>query len=1086
MIYQKAMKRIAQYLTFLDTKRYVVIGEPSGPAADPIACREQEHSGALLLGPWQAHVQEGSDHRMPDEDAVWTPAPIPYRYGSDDQSWWFRTTLQVTSPVPPEYGSTPELFLELDTETDTLIYLNGQAVGAVNPFHRTFRITEYLSGESEVLEIMLELWSGHQFPGYSPFDGPRVLTTVALRKSSYPLCLSTARVLIKVPELYDLYYDLTILYQLCSTLDEHSLLYERIASVVHRQLMGISMTASLETLRRQARQVRGPIQELLSLRNGTLAPQIYSIGNAHLDHAWLWPIVETGRKAARTCANMAGYTEEFPEFRFLFSQPAQMVKLKEAYPAIFERVHAAFRRGQWEPNGCSWIEPDCTLISGESLIRQFSYGRAAVRELFDGYTGDVFWVPDTFGFPASVPQILKGCGIKYFVTSKLSWNDTNRFPYDIFRWEGIDGTGIAAHMITTAYEGTNTPAEVLDAWDHVQHKDVQHALVRSIGEGDGGGGTMRSDLELMRRMGDLQGLPRNRWESLSTALDHVFAISPAVLPVYHGELYLELHRGTLTSQAEIKRYNRRLESALHRMEFLEAMLALRGVSSGVVAEGTLGSLLESIAALRDRAWKIVLTNQFHDILPGSSVRSVNEEAIESYHRAEAALQQAWELAEAAAGADDRSAVCYWNSRSLPVSSLVPSEEGTAGAQLFHAPDQQICPVTLATSGPLACTASDGTDPAPSGGFTLTGDTITGRWHTVTFDGTGAISSCILRASGIELVCPGRALNTLTLSDDVPCNWDAWDIEEDYELGSVRHPVLTSREILSEGELFIQIRQTFEVGIRSHLQQDVMLYAHTPRIDFITKVDWQEDHTILRVQFPTVIKSDTGLFDIPFGYIRRNAHENDRLDRARFEVSAHQWAAVEDAQLTAALLSNSSYGYRIKDGTLSLSLLRAPTAPDPIADRGLHTFTYSFYPRERGIARVMQEALAVNEPLAPLKGPLAPLFASPVLRILNSSCETGEVSVVLEGCKRADAEQGSAQGAARPIVLRLRETLGVSARCTIVLAAELRGRDVYETTLLEDPEGQLVQGAEGERGAGDACEQLVMTFRPFEVKTLLIT
>ncbi len=1058
MIYPKAAKRIEQYLTFLDRKKYMMIGGSAPCDVDPIAVRWSASERSLescRISSWFACVTDGRSRVPPGESEKWHPVTFPCLYGRDNETWWFAASITLGENI---FGQ--ELFLELDTQTDTLVYINGVPVGAVNPFHRKIRITPFFQDESKSLQVHLELWSGHRFPGYHPFDGPRVLTTVAVRTLEYPLRFKEPRVLGKIQELYDLYYDVLVLYRLAETLDEQSFLYGRIVGTLHRALLKIDMTAAVGELTSQASVVRKEIAPLLQIHNGSLSPQIYSVGNAHLDHAWLWPMSETKRKVARTCANMAAFTEEFPEFRFLFSQPAQMVDLAEEYPDIFSRVLQAFRRGQWEPNGVSWVEPDCSLSGGESLIRQFMTGRKTTERLFDGYSGDVFWAPDTFGFAASLPQILRGCGISYFVTSKLSWNDTNRFPYDLFLWEGIDGTIIPAHMIPTAYEGNNDPKEVLTAWNRVQHKDVQSALIRSIGEGDGGGGTLRSDLELLRRMADLQGLPKNRWSNLSDALKTIFS-DCSELPIYVGELYLELHRGTLTSQAWIKQYNRRLERMLHDLEYLETLLALH---RQVVASKADIDAYDQIARFRDAAWLNVLTNQFHDILPGSSVRMVNEEAIAAYGDAEKMVREAFDVAERLfdPDMDTEAGEVFWNTESYKKLSLVPAVGDDSTVQMMVDPNGDEVSVMLAEAEGLSavCTGKriSGELKSP---FAVDGNVIETPWHVITTDASGGFSSCILGQTGQELVPSGESMNGLMLAEDLPCNWDAWDIEADYVLKERRVTQILSREVVSCGPLFLQIRQRFAVGSRSTLEQDIFFYMHTARIDFVTRVHWMEEHKLLRVVFPTKIRSDIGLFDIPFGYVSRRTRMNDSTDRARFEVSAHKWAMIGDNGCAAAIISDSKYGYRIRNGVLSLSLLRAPTAPDPAADRGDHGFTYAFYPTTEGISSVIREASEVNAPLRRLKGSLWNLVSRPICRI-----STDEVAV--ETIKRAESNDG--------IVIRLRETLGAHTHCVLTCDRSLRGYRVELTDLLEQHGRPCPMDP--------ASLQIPLSFGPFELKTLV--
>lgn len=1057
MIDAKASKRIEQYLDFLERKSYAAVS-PTPQAQDPVTCPSDwtdPLAGPCEFSPWKAWRTESVFRTPPAETENWRPIQFPFSYGEGGETWWF--TAEVA--IPEAYG--PELFLRMETETDTLVFIDGTPAGAVNPFHRRLRIVPFCGRGGTRLTLHLEAWAGHSFPGYHPFNGPRVLTTVALRKPSYPLVFREPTVLRKVPEVYGLQYDVLALYRLALTLPGESFLRERIISSLHRELLAVDFTSSLPVLRVQAEGVRKAIRPLLEAKNGTIAPAVFSFGNAHLDHAWLWPIAETERKAARTCANMASLAAEYPEFRFLFSQPVQMKALAGLYPAVFLEVKKAFERGQWEPNGVSWVEPDCVLSGGESLIRQFILGRRTTRELFPGYEGDVFWAPDSFGFTASLPQILAGCGIKYFVTSKLSWNDTNRLPYDVFSWEGIDGSSIPAVMITTAYEGRNDPQEIASAWEKIRHKDIQKAVIRSIGEGDGGGGTLRSDLELMRRMGDLQGLPRNRWTTLSEACRETINGATG-LPRYRGELYLELHRGTLTSQAEIKRYNRRLENRLHELEYIEAMAVLKrkGLED---PEG----IMRMVSDLRDGAWEIVLTNQFHDILPGSSIRRVNEEALASYKEAEEKTEKAVALLDRLFPSSGTEKEAYWNPRCCPRTILV--SEGEDISRTGTPPRGPLTPLTILPLSTAHIDRNEGS-PFPRSGIAcgVSGRTVKTPWGSVSFGESGEITSCVYGAR--ELAVPGRPMNSLSMIEDFPVNWDAWDIEADYALKTRKRIELSGWEVVVEDPLAVRIRMEFALGESSTMDQYVTFYAHTSRIDFTARVNWLEHHALLRVEFPTAIRSDTALFDIPFGYLSRSTGSNTPYERAQFEASGHQWVLIEDREMTAALITDCKYGYRAKDGTLSVSLLRSPTAPDPMADIGAHEFTYSFFLTNEGLASVISEGMAVNSPPIPVSGGIAELLERPI-------CGISLPSVVLETCKLAEPSGDDPEG--RDIVLRFRETMGVPARCSIALHPLLSGYEGRCTDLLESETAEL-RPEPDELGEGPVFS---LEFRGFELKTV---
>ena len=421
MLYTKALKRIDRCIDTLEKRRLAEI------EFAPV---------------WHTCDSENplDEKGLPSDAALSVIDSFPHFWGKP----WINTVF--TCDVNYDKRNGEEYYLELRTETDTLVYINSKPEGAVNPFHPLFRITQFDGSFS----LLLEAWGGHAFPGYHPGEGGRVLTAVAERKKSYPLIFSKPRLLRKNENLWNLYFDARVLRGLIATLEESSLLCQTVTDTLHRALITLDYASGDEVLEAQAGKAREMLRPVLDAHNGTIAPQILSIGNAHLDHAWLWPISETERKAARTTCQMMKYMDEFPEFPFTFTQPVQMKAVRDRYPSVFGKMKRYEAEGRFEVQGISWVEPDCMLPSGESFVRQFIYGRRLVRELFGSVKGTVFWVPDSFGYNAQLPQILKGSGIDYFVTSKIGWNDTNAFPYDLFIWEGLDGTRIPSHMIIDA------------------------------------------------------------------------------------------------------------------------------------------------------------------------------------------------------------------------------------------------------------------------------------------------------------------------------------------------------------------------------------------------------------------------------------------------------------------------------------------------------------------------------------------------------------------------------------------------------------------------------------------------------------
>lgn len=972
MIYRKCEKRIDQTIPLLEKRR------------------THELEASLGLSWSTASTKREYGDVPAGNELGWRAIrTFPFQYGKPWTNFWFSCSLD-SSKLDRCAGD--DIYLELMAETDAMVYINGSPQGATNPFHPLLKLNRHLEESAGAIEIKAESWGGHFFPGYHPSEGGRVMTAVAVQKKSYPLLLQRPRILAKNRSIWDLYYDVMVLRGLSLTLDENSMLYMKIVSTLHEALLPLDFSKDDMTLGMQAAEARNALKPLLDAKNGTIAPKILSIGNAHLDHAWLWPIAETTRKAARTALNMTNYMDDFKDFSFMFTQPVQMLSVKEKYPSVYHRVLEAYKEGRWEPQGASWVEPDCMLPCGEALIRQFIEGLKANRELYPGYNGKVFWIPDSFGYNAQLPQILKGCGMEYFVTSKIGWNDTNAFPYGLFQWEGLDGTRMPAHMIIGAYEGRNDPVQIKQCWDKIRHKDLQPILARTIGEGDGGGGTMLEDLEEMEREHDLQGLPRNGWSGLGAAMEEVFKAAPMqTLPVHKGELYLELHRGTYTVQADIKKYNRELETALHNADVLLSMvLCNEGRSSRFV----------QARELVQRAWRMLLTNQFHDILPGSCINRAMEEAKASYKDALAYTKKAMDILQ---------------DKDEPKRLL----DFTFTTHKTHAAKRKRESVLLEPNG-----------------------VIRTPWCRIQLDDCGGISSLQASSeSGIprEIVKEGRSLNTITLSPDTTINWDAWDMEYDTLGYRTRIGRPLELEVEAKGCNAV-VRTKYRLSEGSSLTQTMTIYANERRMDFDTIVDWHEEHKILRAEFPTTIRSQNAKFAAPFGHVERSTTENTSMERAQFEVPAHRWTLLEDAATACVLASATKYGYRVKDGEMSISLLRSPGAPDPMADIGRHSFSYSFFVEEpsadgaegsNGLSKAIDDGYRVSNP--PLR--IATKASVPV------SFDTICGKVVLETVKVSESGDG--------IVLRFYEALGSFACIDLSLFDRDMFEEVYECDMIEE-------------------------------------
>ncbi|GAK55404.1 hypothetical protein U27_02237 [Candidatus Vecturithrix granuli] len=1055
MLIAKCQQRIKQYLGFLEKQCYTTV------TALPVEAAETQQI-----------------YRSVPQDLEWKPVEMPFLYGKEWTTYWLRTRYAVA-----EQEEGKELYLHATPQSECLVFLNNTPVSAINLWHEKVKLTD-AARSGEQFEIALEMYSGHPYPGASPFDKPSIMVSIAAAfmipgfKAQYPFTLSTAEILAKNRDVYDLYYDAWVLFELTKQLPENSLRKHRILHDLFYGLSQIHFTADKAELQEQIRQTGRTIKPLLQIQNSSTTPKVYIMGHAHIDHAWLWPIWETHRKAARTFACMSYYAREFPEFRFIQSQPAQLETLKMQYPAIFEEVKQAYQRGQWEPNGGMYVEADCNIPNGESLIRQFLVGRLTTEALLN-YRSDTLWLPDVFGYAANLPQILKGCNITYFVTNKMNWNDTTRFPYDTFLWKGIDGTGVNTHFITARKEGYNgkvTPENLADAWQHVQHKEVQCGVILPIGEGDGGGGTIRADLELAKRVRDLEGCPKTRWTTASEALAEIFQ-EARHLPEWRGELYLELHRGTYTTQAQTKHWNRKLEHALRETEFL-ATLAMPSVYHQLFKQtGGVPYPTEQLLT----QWKVLLIHQFHDIIPGSSIKEVYADAMKSYnainqelnilqHASHTALCEVFDTAQG-----ENPLICLnslsWDRNSkVAISGQNLSETSCLTSQGRKHPLQKtknlesemeyVAFVDVPAMGGRVYYLDRQGSSLDTPLFQYENPRLETPWYQVQFDAAMRISSLVDKETSKEYVKSDMALNTLQTAEDLPILWDAWDIDVDYQLKLHNEERLIASEAISCGPLFWQVRNRYQIGKASTLVQDIFFYTSHKRIDFVTSVDWREDHQLLKALFPLQISAEKVKCDIQYGHVERNTHTNTLADRAQFEICAHKWIALDDGSFGAALLNDCKYGHDVSGSELRLTLLKSSKAPDSEADMGTHAFTYAFLPYQGAftVENVVRSAYDLNIPLTVVN-------AEPKKRekSMFSLFRIDNPNVILATVKKAEGEEA--------LILRLYEASGGEQHATLSTALEVK--TAWFTNMLEDT-GQTIALEHG---------KIPLTFRGFEIKTL---
>jgi alpha-mannosidase len=922
--------------------------------------RDRRPVDGLLVSPQVDRIswEEAQAHE-------YRPARLGERFGPLWATYWFR----VRATVPEEWsGERVELLWR--SESEAALWVDGRVVAGLNRHHSEATLADRaVPGEvSCQVELACNGLFGRQ-------DAPVELMQCELGR------LDTAA--------WKLAFDFEVL----RALEAHPATDPTLAGRLRGELERFAGD------RDPAR-----LDELYELRNGTHAHEIAAVGHAHIDTAWLWPLAETYRKTLRTFSTAVRYMDEYPEYRFACSQAQQYAWIEQREPDLWARIRDKVATGQFVPVGGSWIEPDCNLPSGESLVRQFVHGQRFFEERF-GVRCREFWSPDAFGYCGQLPQIMRLAGITRFLTQKLSWNRFNRPDAHTFVWQGLDGSEVLGHFPPADdYNSDTSVRELLYAEREFKDHESSASSLLVYGFGDGGGGPTREMLERLRRMRDLQGLPRVRTatsDEFFGALEAERASRPTVV----GELYFEYHRGVYTSQAFVKRGNRVCEQLLHDAEFL-------GAARGDDAREELDGL-----------WKLLLLQQFHDILPGSSIGLVYEDARRDFAELERALHGL--LGEGG----------------TPVNTI-----GVARREVVDA-----------AHGPVVVDAppyGDGSIVStPGEEVTAEGLTLENAHLRVVLDEDGSVASVVEKETGREtLAAPG---NRLELYDDDPVKFDAWDIDPSHLETRRDAPAAESYRVVSRGPLRAEVEFTRRVGERSTLRQTVRLDAGARRLEFRTHVDWHESHVLLKVCFPLAVRAANATYETPFGYAERPTHFSTSYDRARYEVPGHRFADLSEHGFGAALLTDSKYGYSCFGNELRISLLRAPKSPDPEADMGEHEFAYALLPHAGGWreGRVLADAARFNAPIRWTNG------------VGASFAWCDDPNLVLDTIKHGDRSDA--------LVLRLYEAHG--ARGTARVRLRDRPRAASLANVLEEPEGDV-------RIDGDA---LVVAYLPHQILTVVV-
>lgn len=746
------------------------------------------------------------------------------------------------------------------------------------------------------------------------------------------------------------------------------------------------------------------LDAFFATRSGVEEPYIGAIGHSHLDTAWLWPIAETERKAVRTASNAVRLLQKYPTYRFVMSSMLHYDWFRKKYPDFFREVQALVQSGRFEPTA-GWVECDCNLTGGEALCRQFLRGaRFQMREF--GKTAEVFWLPDTFGYSAALPQILLQSGVRYFLTTKLSWNDVNKFPYDTFWWAGLDGSRVKVH-----FNATHTrlnPAVAAARAAAVTGKRQAPAALVAYGFGDGGGGPAE---DMVREALLCEKYPNAKVEH--TSVQAFMERLPDALPSWHGELYLELHRGTLTSQHDLKQYNRRLENLLHVAEFA-------GAVTGQGKEVT------------DAAYDVLLCNQFHDILPGTSIARVNDQAKAELQKAlrdvGAWLQKTW-------GEGERPL----NALSFPVQGFLYRHGSTAPYESYQGADgESVAPVYVQ----MPALGTGRVLPAPAAPV-YANNTVTTPYYTAVLDDHGI---CSLVYNGREFA--RGTLGKMTVGEDLPYQWDNWDIDADQ--ARKRRPLEKAGETHFTCGGVLVVRSFYRVSDKTTLTRDIVFNGADAVIRFDTAVDWQDDHALLTAEFETDLFAPQVRSEVQFGFVDRSVYADTSTEQAAFECVNRRWSELSEGDLSFTVLNNGKYGMHCRENVIGLSLLKSGTHPDERGERGMKTFSYAVYPHEASVVQSTQAAAAFDMPA------------------LFSACEVkapftlSSPSVVCETVKTG--EEGG-------IVLRLYECARRKSDCVLSFPA---AHTFYQSDV---PELHLLPLGKG--------KELRLSFRPFEIKTVVV-
>ena len=930
---------------------------------------------------------------------------------------------------------------------EALLYLNRHPYQGVDTNHKEVVFSD-MAGKTVTLNFML--WTGLEGGG--------------AKRTFYHQC-KRADIGYLHKKTDELYYFSRAIIETLEYISKNDEQYANLIAALDRALLVIDWDG--ESFRETVEEAHAILMNELERLEKHTNITVNVVGHTHIDVAWLWRLKHTREKAQRSFTTVLRLMEQYDEYVFLQTQPQLYKYIKEDCPELYEKIKERIAEGRWECDGGMWVEADCNLPSGESLVRQFLHGIRFIEQEF-GRKCEYLWLPDVFGYSWALPQILKQCELSTFMTTKISWNQYNSIPNDLFKWRGIDGTEILTYFIETpevgskledrfsTYNGLVEPRTVVGSWTKFKNKDLSRDTLISYGYGDGGGGVNRDMLEYRRAMDKIPGLPkvkqsraRDFFKKIHSNVDN----TDRYVHTWDGELYLEYHRGTYTSQGYNKKMNRFLENKLVQSEWLSSMAYVLG---GEYAEKQLHD-----------AWETVLLHQFHDIIPGSSIREVYEDSHIYYENAEAQLEEVKEKALDTWLEARKHVYTVYSTNSFAGSELVlvpEKEEGIFCDENGNVLEAQKCEfgyeVFVMTKPFAAVTITFQKSEIVSGEeqmpFSIKENTLETPWYTICWNKEGQLTKIYDKEVRRNVLKEGQEGNVLEVFEDKPMNYDAWDIDIFYVEKKDRFCIAEAPKLLESGPLKAILRFEYQYHL-STITQDMVVYKDTKRIDFKTQVDWRETRKLLKAAFYTDIRSTKATYDIQFGHVERPTHWNNSWDWARFEVCGHKWADISETGYGVSLLNDCKYGYNVKDNAIKLSLLKSATYPDTSADKGFHEFTYALYPHSGNVVEggTMEEASRLNLPAQAVLG-----ACKDKRRLVQVSSDCVQIDAV----KKAEEEEC--------LIVRLHECRG--SRGNVVLSSEYPVERIVSCNLLEHDLEEAVLG-----------NSVAFKIKPFEIKTFKI-